>query len=72
MQEYHCSHSEFYLLCEITFKNGGLGDLVQEDQEGNVSTWVCEKNHPCAALAGDAGGWFCFVYSDHDAKFIPW
>ena len=48
------------------FKTGGLGSLMTQ---GQVESWLCEKNHPCV---NDPEDFFCFTYDEQRAVFYPW
>ena len=52
--------------CSVQYKVGGLG-LLMTDQ---FQVWICVKDHPCALSASNP--YFCFVYDEMNANFIPW
>ena len=58
---------EGYKEHKITYKTGDLG---REAYPGVFEAWVCIYDDPCATDLID--GYFCYVYNEQEAKFVPW
>jgi len=52
----------------ITYKHGSLGR--KRAVPGTFESWMCVHGDPCATDLVD--GYFCYVYHEQEARFVPW
>ena len=51
----------------VTYKTGDLG---MRAVPGIFESWACVHGDPCATDLID--GFFCYVYHEQEARFVPW